>query len=96
MANLGVFEWIREGVRRSILLGVSDAFEQIGSPEDRSELHPQLTLALRESAPRMLEAPAAATAATSTRGMSKPERRRLGRSLDQIRSTAEKLGKEAA
>jgi hypothetical protein len=95
MANLGVFEWIREGVRRSILLGVSDAFEQLGSPEDRNELHPQLTLALREAAPRMLDAPAAA-ASTSTRGMSKPERRRLGRSLDQIRSTAEKIGKEAA
>ena len=96
MANLGVFDWIRDGVRRSILLGVSDAFEQIGCPEDRNELHPQLTLALREAAPRMLESSAATVASTSTRGMSKPERRRLGRSLDQIRSTAEQLGKEAA
>lgn len=95
MANLGVFEWIREGVRRSILLGVSDAFEQIGTPEDRHELHPQLAGALRDASPRtLLEAPAATVA--TPRSASKPERRRLGRSLDQIRSTAEKLGKEAA
>lgn len=93
MANLGVFEWIREGVRRSILLGVSDAFEQLGTPDDRNELHPQLASALREASPRALEAPAASA---SPRAMSKPERRRLGRSLEQIRSTADKIDKDAA
>ncbi len=93
MANLGVFEWIREGVRRSILLGVSDAFEQIGTHDDRAELHPQLATALRDAAPRAIEGP---VATASPRNMSKPERRRLGRSLEQIRSTAGKLGKEAA
>lgn len=92
MANLGVFDWIREGVRRSILMGVSDAFEQLGTPEDRGELHPQLASALREAAPRALEAPGSMT----PRGLSKPERRRLGRSLEQIRSTADKIDKEAA
>lgn len=93
MANLGVFEWIREGVRRSILLGVSDAFEQMGTHDAGSDLHPQLASALRDAAPRALEAPAAAS---SVRNLSKPERRRLGRSLEQIRTTADKLGKEAA
>ena len=85
MANLGVFDWLREGVRRSILLGVSDAFEQIGTSDDRAELHPQLANALRDAAPRALEA---SVDASATRTMSKPERRRLGRSLDQIRSVA--------
>jgi hypothetical protein len=93
MANLGVFEWIREGVRRSILLGVSDAFEQIGTHDDQAELHPQLSNALRDAAPRALEGP---VAAGGLRSMSKPERRRLGRSLEQIRSTADKLGKDEA
>lgn len=96
MANLGVFEWIREGVRRSILLGVSDAFEQIGCADDRHELNPQLSLALREAAPRLLDAPAESAASSSTHSQARPSRRRLGRSLDQIRSTAEKLGKEVA
>ena len=92
MANLGVFEWIREGVRRSILLGVSDAFEQIGTHDSSADLHPQLASALRDAAPRALEGPNV----VAPRNMSKPERRRLGRSLEQIRSTADKLGKEAA
>jgi len=96
MANLGVFDWIREGVRRSILMGVSDAFEQLGTPDDRAEFHPQLASALREAAPRALEAPGAIGPSGASRNLSKPERRRLGRSLEQIRSTADKLGKEAA
>lgn len=94
MANLGVFDWIRDGVRRSILLGVSDAFEQIGCPDDQNELNPQLSLALREAAPRMLSAPEDPVASNASRSHSRPSRRRLGRSLDQIRSNAEKLSKE--
>ena len=31
MNNMGVFGWIRESVRRSVLLGFSDAVEQIGA-----------------------------------------------------------------
>jgi len=88
MANLGVFDWLREGVRRSILLGVSDAFEQIGTADATADLHPQLANALRSTAPRALES---AEEPTAPRNLSKPERRRLGRSLDQIRSTANKL-----
>ncbi len=40
--NLGLFQWIREGVRQSVLLGVTDALESIGSPDDASKLHPAL------------------------------------------------------
>jgi hypothetical protein len=97
MANLGVFDWIRDGVRRSIILGVSDAFEQLGTPDDRNELHPQLAGALLEVAPRMIESSSEAAAiAAPTKGSGKTERRRLGRSLEQIRATADKLGKDAA
>jgi hypothetical protein len=41
-SNSGLFQWIREGVRQSVLLGVSDALESIGTPEDSSKLHPAL------------------------------------------------------
>ena len=31
--QFNLFDWIREGVSRSVILGVSDAMEAIGSPE---------------------------------------------------------------
>jgi hypothetical protein len=82
MSNLGVFGWIRESVRQSVLLGFSDAVEQLGTSADGSEpIHPQLAAVLRQAAPtavtHQVERPAA-----------KPERKRLGRSLEQLRQTA--------
>ena len=32
--DFNFFEWIREGVKRSVLLGVSDAVETMGAPHD--------------------------------------------------------------
>ena len=32
--QFNLFDWIREGVKRSIILGVHDAVEAIGSPAD--------------------------------------------------------------
>ncbi|MCL2119511.1 MAG: hypothetical protein FWH27_13905 [Planctomycetaceae bacterium] len=32
--NFNFFDWIRDGVRRSVLLGVSDAVETMGMPHD--------------------------------------------------------------
>ncbi len=89
MSNLGVFHWIREGVRRSVLLGFSDAVEQLGVAADGSEaLHPQLAAVLREAAPAAL---------THTTEPTKPERKRLGRSLEQLRQTgAAKPGHSAS
>jgi len=31
--QFNLFDWIREGVRRSVILGVSDAMESIGNPD---------------------------------------------------------------
>ena len=79
MSNLGVFGWIRESVRRSVLLGFSDAVEQLGASADGSEpLNPQLAAVLREAAPAALGEPA-------ERAPAKSERKRLGRSLEQLR-----------
>lgn len=71
----GVYDWIRDGVKRAVLLGFSDAVEQLGVPhEERDELHAGFAAQL--SAP------------TSTRksvGKSGPGgRKRLGRSLNQL------------
>lgn len=86
MAQTGIFQWIREGVRRSVLLGFSDAVEQIGTPGEANDLNPQLAALLRES-------PRAAELAASAPGQ-KPERKRLGRSLTDL-STAKKNGEAA-
>jgi hypothetical protein len=84
MSNVGVFHWIREAVRRSVLLGFSDAVEQLGVPAESSELHPQLSAVLRQVTPALEAQPAAARPAV------RPERKRLGRSLDQLRESVPK------
>ncbi|HEX3727905.1 MAG TPA: hypothetical protein VHV08_16755 [Pirellulales bacterium] len=82
MNNLGVFGWIRESVRRSVLLGFSDAVEQLGAAAGTNEaLHPQLAAVLQEAAPAVLTAPA-------DLGPAKTPRKRLGRSLEQFRKPA--------
>ena len=45
--NVNFFEWLRDGVRQSVLLGVSDAIEQIGTPADSDELHPNVAALLQ-------------------------------------------------
>jgi hypothetical protein len=81
MGKMGFFQWVREGVRRSVLLGFSDAVEELGTAPDGPELHPHLAAVLHQRAERALEPPAAG------RG-SRVERKRLGRSLEQIQQLA--------
>ena len=65
-------------------MGFSDAVEQLGAPADSGQLHPQLAAALRQPVSAALEG-----TPTAPRGFAKPEqRKRLGRSLDQIQSSA--------
>jgi hypothetical protein len=78
-STVGVFGWIREGVRRAVLLGFSDAVEQIGAADDKDALHPQLQSLLRE-APRRLPSESRAPEPSS---LSRGERKRLGRTLGQ-------------
>ena len=50
MSNgLGLFGWIRDGVKQSVLLGVSDAIDTIGSPDDHHELNPALMSFAKQS-----------------------------------------------
>jgi hypothetical protein len=84
MSNLGVFGWIRESVKRSVLLGFSDAVEQLGNAADPSDpIHPQLAAVLRQAAPPL------ALAEAPQQRPNKSERKRLGRSLEQLRAPAQ-------
>lgn len=82
MSTLGFYGWIREGVRRAVLLGFSDAVEQLGAPVDGEDVHPQLAAVLRQPKPLV------AANATASKHPSGGGRRRLGRTLDQIQDNA--------
>ncbi|HUY36420.1 MAG TPA: hypothetical protein VMV69_27030 [Pirellulales bacterium] len=86
MSKLGFYAWIRENVRRAVLLGFSDAVEQLGSPNDGEDVSPQLLAVLRQ--PQALlatsEPPAPKTSAAP------PGRKRLGQTLEQIQERAAK------
>jgi hypothetical protein len=71
--NLNVFSWIREGVRQSVLAGVSDAIEQMGTSADGDDLRPRLAEALRRSTNSVSEGPVV-----------EHRTRRLGRSLKDL------------
>ena len=84
MSNgLGFFNWIRDGVKQSVLLGVSDAIDTIGSPEENRTLNPALLsfakqpLALQANSVQSDEPPQRKLPGASGR-------KRLGRSLRDI------------
>lgn len=87
-SNLGLFGWIREGVRQSVLLGVSDALESIGSPDSSEKLHPALMAIDANRSAALLEstgsADPVATSPKRATGGSTATRKRLGRSLKDI------------
>lgn len=80
---MSFFQWLREGVRQAVVLGLADAVEDVGSRSREEDFGPALAQSLRErltvsAEPAVLEATAAAPTG----------RRRLGRSLDTIRKSA--------
>ena len=79
---MSVFNWIRDGVRRSVLMGVSDAITQMGTPEQGEDLHPQLA-AILGNAPALGNSASSSVAALGA--TSQPARKRLGKSFEQIR-----------
>jgi hypothetical protein len=72
--NLNVFNWIREGVRQSVLAGVSDAIDQMGTTVDGDDLRPRLAEVLRRRS----------DGATETPVIGETRTRRLGRTLKDL------------
>ncbi len=82
--NVNFFEWLRDGVRQSVLLGVSDAIEQIGTPADSEDVHPGVA-AFLQSDKTEKQRVAGPNAPVGNTGNS---RKRLGRSLKDLDQTA--------
>jgi hypothetical protein len=71
---MNFFAWIRDGVRDAVLLGVSDAVGDIGTPAKGDDISQRLLQTLRSGQP----------AITDARGPERPPRKKLGRSLEQL------------
>ncbi len=78
---MGLFVWIREGVRRAVVLGFSDAVAEIGDRHEAEDLGEQLANSLRQ---RVTVEPESKHATATI--PAPPGRKRLGKSLEQIRS----------
>jgi hypothetical protein len=81
MQSIGFFAWLRERVRRAVLLGFSDAITQIGTRSEGEDLSPQLAATLQRGIAWEEARPAIANSSTTGR-------RRLGKSLHEIRTPA--------
>jgi hypothetical protein len=79
--NMNFFEWLRDGVRQSVILGVSDAVEQIGVPETDQEVKPAVAALLGGDPPKKK---------TTTRKSSgsAASRKRLGKSLKDMNTAS--------
>lgn len=87
MSKLGFYGWIRENVRRAVLLGFSDAVEQLGAPIEGEELHPQLVGVLRQPKPLLASDESSRPKPAPNQGGG---RKRLGQTLDQIQERSAK------
>lgn len=90
--SVNFFSWLREGVRQSVLLGVSDAIEQLGTPAPTEELHPSVAGFLQNRPERNAGAARIASvdnsvAETSANAGNRGPRKRLGKSLKDITPT---------
>ncbi len=89
MNNMNFFGWIRDGVRQSVLLGVSDAVEQLGTPAAIEDLHPSVAGFLKvdqqsSGTPKL----AHSSTSSGTAPSNSKTRRRLGKSLKDIGTNA--------
>jgi hypothetical protein len=73
--EFNLFQWIREGVKQSVLLGVSDAIEAIGAPDNSEDISPRLLDFMRQEG-----------SATQIPGQTR--RKRLGKSLKDMEAPA--------
>lgn len=88
------FQWLREGVRQAVVLGLADAVEDVGTRTREEDFGPALAQALRE---RLVVHHPDTAAATATVAAAPPaKRRRLGRTLDALRVSAPEAGRKAA
>ena len=81
---MSFFQWVREGVRQAVVLGLADAMDDVGARGRDEDLGPALAQTLRERLSVSPAEPAKSTVVESP-ALAGGQRRRLGRSLDGTR-----------
>jgi hypothetical protein len=76
--NFNFFDWVRDGVKRSVLLGVSDAVQTMGMPHDEESSKDKILSFLQSNSPA--EVPQRRVSSGSASSGS----RKLGRSISDI------------
>ncbi len=84
---MSFFQWVREGVRQAVVLGLADAIDDVGTRSRDEDLGATLAQTLRDRLAvtreaTVLEAPSTGATATAA------GRRRLGRSIEGLRKAA--------
>lgn len=76
---MNFFTWIRDGVRQAVLLGVTDAVGDLGTPSEDNDIRHRLAEVVRTSPPTL-------TSVDASDGGNR--RRKLGRGLQDMQATA--------
>jgi len=92
MSSLNVYGWIRDSVRRAVLLGFSDAVEQVGTLDGNQNINPQLLSLLKQNPATVEGSAMGAAAVVEAEPETAKPRRRLGRTLDDIRHEERRAG----
>jgi hypothetical protein len=77
---MSFFQWLREGVRQAVVLGVADAVDDVGGRVRDEDLGPALAQSLRDRLAVQSEPTVIQNRASG--------KRRVGRSLDSLRDKA--------
>ena len=86
--NFNFFDWIRDGVKRSVLLGVSDAVDTMGAPPDEAQTKDQMLCFLQESGTKATARKrVTASAGNSSGGSGGTSTRKLGRTMKEIQAS---------
>jgi hypothetical protein len=79
---MNLFNWIREGVRQAVLLGVSEAVETIGASPNGEDMSHRLLEVIRNGGPQVEGGSAGAPPVLAAQA----RRKKLGRSLSDIQA----------
>ena len=80
--NFNFFDWIRDGVKRSVLLGVSDAVQTMGMPQEEESSKDKILSFLQDETDT-------ASPRRRVTGSGAGGQRKLGRSLNDIQAARE-------
>ena len=76
--NFNFFDWLRDGVKQSVIMGVNDAVDCLGTPHEKDDVQQRLMGFLQDDA------------SANRKRIGSPANRgkKLGRSLKQIQADA--------